>query len=199
MADQARASAVCVEDRLFADNLGLVLSFSGRYGIFDADYLQARTIDLWRAMKAFDSSQGCQFSTLAYTYMTRGSQRDWKHERCQCRGGGVQHSSLEQLMEGIGLGSLEGDDEAPEFDVPEPFDERSDLDEIDHARHIVSELMRCMSPRGREMVLSKYFDGQTLQQIGDRHGITRERVRQIIERELKRCRTLLQSSPRLSP
>src|SRR5690349_4758880 len=114
MAEHARSSP-SVEDRLFVDNLGLVLAFSKQYGMFDADYLQERTIDLWRAMRAYDQSQGCAFSTLAFTYMRLGSQRDWHHGRREKRGGKIRHVSLEQLLDGLGLANVEDDDEAEGF------------------------------------------------------------------------------------
>jgi RNA polymerase sigma factor (sigma-70 family) len=199
MADQGRAMATNVEDRLLADNMGLVLLFAKRYGIYDADYLQEATIDLWRAVKAFKPEYGCQLSTLAMTYMNRGAQRDWNFMQREKRGGKVKQMSLEQLLERVGTDGQDDDEETVEFDMSEPFDERSELDDIDHTRHVVSELMRCMSPRGREMVKSHHLEGETLQTIGDRHGLSRERVRQIIERELNRCRVLLTNSPRLSP
>jgi RNA polymerase sigma factor (sigma-70 family) len=199
MADQARATATSVEERLLADNMGLVLMFARRFDYYDADYLQEAVIDLWRALKAYDPSHGCKFSTLAFTYMNRGAMRNWKFRKCEKRGGKSRQVSLEQLLERIGPEGMGDDEETEDFDISEPFNAFSDQDEIDHNRYVVSELLRHMSPRGKEFVLSHYFDGETLQVIGDRHGISRERVRQIIEREVQRCRELLKSSPRLWP
>jgi RNA polymerase primary sigma factor len=44
----------------------------------------------------------------------------------------------------------------------------------------------CLSPREREWVMLYVVDGLTLQQIGEKYNYTRERVRQVTTRAMKR-------------
>jgi DNA-directed RNA polymerase sigma subunit (sigma70/sigma32) len=48
--------------------------------------------------------------------------------------------------------------------------------------------MRKLKGRKREVLLMRYMDGLTLEQVGERLGITRERVRQIEKQALDSLR-----------
>ncbi len=45
-----------------------------------------------------------------------------------------------------------------------------------------------LNERSGEILLSRYRDHKTLQEIGEEHGVSRERIRQILEKALKRLR-----------
>lgn len=65
---------------------------------------------------------------------------------------------------------------------------------IDHAEHVencqkLDGLLQCLTPREKE-ILVRRSNGQTLNQVGDVLGITRERVRQIERTALQKVRRL---------
>ena len=59
-------------------------------------------------------------------------------------------------------------------------------------KHLVNEGLQILSPREIEVISSYYgLDGKkslTLEEIGERYTLTRERVRQIKERAIRRLR-----------
>lgn len=52
--------------------------------------------------------------------------------------------------------------------------------------------MRCLPQRLLELVLQRFYEGMTLDAMGALHGITRERVRQLLCKAVKRMRDALQ-------
>lgn len=48
----------------------------------------------------------------------------------------------------------------------------------------IMDYINTFNPRTKDMICSYYYDNQTLQEIGNRHKVTRERVRQILESSL---------------
>ncbi len=48
--------------------------------------------------------------------------------------------------------------------------------------------LETLDPRERGAVKARFFDGATLEEIGQEYGISRERVRQLVERALRKLR-----------
>jgi RNA polymerase sigma factor (sigma-70 family) len=46
-------------------------------------------------------------------------------------------------------------------------------------------LTRSLPPRDRQIVRGRFVDGLTLAQLGEMHGVTRERIRQVLVRSMK--------------
>ena len=74
--------------------------------------------------------------------------------------------------------------------IPDPS---QDIDATDtqYIRTHLSNAMAGLSERDKDIILSKYLMDQTLQEIGDRYGISRERVRQVLVRATERVRKRL--------
>jgi RNA polymerase primary sigma factor len=78
--------------------------------------------------------------------------------------------------------------------VPHP-ETATPADEVDRQflKERIVQLLRYLPPRDREVIELRYGlrDGRprTLEEIAERHGLSRERVRQIEARSLKRLRT----------
>ena len=82
------------------------------------------------------------------------------------------------------------------LDIYESNDLRPDaFQEKEYKHYLVKRLMRCLDSRSQQ-ILTKYFgldgnrEGETLNAIGDYLGLTRERVRQIVEKTIRQLRDL---------
>lgn len=49
-------------------------------------------------------------------------------------------------------------------------------------------ILECLSPRDRDIVVRRFADDETLEEIGHRYGLSRERVRQLQNRALEKMR-----------
>jgi len=65
--------------------------------------------------------------------------------------------------------------------------EREDLP-VDFDRRLAVALSTLPDERATDIILARYNDGATLQAIGDELGVTRERVRQLVEKYLRKLR-----------
>lgn len=61
--------------------------------------------------------------------------------------------------------------------------------------HTMEYLRRQMRPRDFDVIVQRFAQDKTLQEIGTHYGITRERVRQIEEVALKKIRVILRTNP----
>ena len=134
-------------------------------------------MSLLRAVEKFDFGRGNNFSTYASWAIMKNFARsipDEKHRR-------------ERFVT--------GHDEV--FDVAP--DTRSDEHEIvagqERARFNVNRLLEYLEPRERDIIrmragLDSNAKGMTLEEIGQKLGITKERVRQLNVRAMKRLRDI---------
>jgi RNA polymerase primary sigma factor len=90
-------------------------------------------------------------------------------------------------------GSFESEDYDSDLTVDEAYIEvESDLFKMEEIKNVTSLLISCLS--NREMyVISEYYginknDSLTLEEIGTKLGLTKERIRQIKEKALKKLR-----------
>ena len=91
-----------------------------------------------------------------------------------------------------GIGSY--DPQGEEYSVPAP-DEVPPLDSDDLSDLHVQ--LRRLTEVERDMITRRYFRGQTLKEIGEAHGRTRERVRQVINVALLTMRAGMEKRPEL--
>jgi RNA polymerase primary sigma factor len=86
------------------------------------------------------------------------------------------------------------DDSATLLDfLPDPHagpDEEADL-RVQQA--VLQDAMGALSPREREIIAQRFQEGLTLQEVGERFGITRERTRQLQEQALRKLRKRLKA------
>lgn len=69
-------------------------------------------------------------------------------------------------------------------------DEEADL-RVQHA--VLQDAMSALSEREQDIISLRFQDGLTLQEVGDKYGITRERTRQIQEQALQKLRKRLKA------
>jgi RNA polymerase sigma factor (sigma-70 family) len=178
--ENLQAEANKVKDQLINANMRLVVNIAKRHsGQTDNffELLSDGNMSLIRAVEKFDFGRGFKFSTYASWAIMKNFARsipDEKHRR-----------------ERFVTGHEEVFEVAP--------DNRTDEHEIvatqERATHSVNRLLEYLEPREREIIrmragLDDHHRSMTLEEIGKEFGITKERVRQLHARSMKKLRTL---------
>jgi len=175
---QAQSSEV--KEQLINANMRLVVNIAKRHvGQLDNlwELISDGNMSLIRAVEKFDFGRGFKFSTYASWAIMKNFARsipDEKHRRERFVTG---HDELFEV--------------AP--------DNRSDEHELvathERATHSVNRLLAYLEPREREIIrmragLDDHAKGMTLEEIGQQFGITKERVRQLNARAMKKLKAL---------
>jgi len=170
-----------VKDILINCNMRLVVSIAKRHsGQTDNffELLSDGNMSLIRAVEKFDYSRGNKFSTYASWAIMKNYARSIPEEKTR--------------RERYVTGNEEFFDSAQ--------DQRTDEQEIvaaaEQASHKVNRLLEYLDPREREIIrlragLDNGTEGMTLEKIGEKLGITKERVRQLNVRAMKKLRGLV--------
>jgi RNA polymerase sigma factor (sigma-70 family) len=177
--EELQAEASEVKDQLINANMRLVVNIAKRHlGHADNffELLSDGNMSLIRAVEKFDFGRGFKFSTYASWAIMKNFARsipDEKHRR-----------------ERFVTGHEEVFEAAP--------DQRSDEHEIvatqERARVNVNRLLEYLEPRERDIIRMRAgMDDHapaTLEEIGQQFGITKERVRQLNARAMKKLRSI---------
>lgn len=175
-------------DRLVKANLRFVISVAKQYqgrGLSLLDLINEGNIGLIKAAQSFDETRGFKFISYAVWWIRQGIlQGIEKHSRLVKVPKG-QDSDVSAVSEHVSL-------DAPAY----ADDDRSLLDRIvdtdapmaDHnlekesARKVVDTYLSKLGERERNIITASYGIGRpemTLNEISEKYGLTRERVRQI--------------------
>jgi len=171
--------ALAVRNCLILANLRLVVHLASRHlatGRRLDELVSDGTVSLMHAIEKFDFRRGNRFSTYATWAIMRNFAKSIPHEAR------IHHTELTGTD---GLIASRGD---PKARVPEQRDFRHVL------RSTVAELLLELSPREREVIAARFGIGrqpETLEQIGQRFGVSRERVRQLEVRALRKLSKLV--------
>ena len=155
------------QQAMAASNIGLVFYMLKAMKIRDRafdDCYESGVMALMRCVKSFDPSRGFTFSTYACRSIAKGFLRALMLRRRTDR-----------------------ERSADKFYVPDyrqPFD---GMDEAESLSTLKTRLDR-LDERSRDMIERRYWQKQTLEEISQAHGITREGVRQVLLRAVKRLR-----------
>jgi RNA polymerase sigma factor (sigma-70 family) len=178
--EDLQAGANAVKDRLINANMRLVVNIAKRHAAQTDNFFELLSdgnMSLIRAVEKFDFGRNFKFSTYASWAIMKNFARsipDEKHRR-----------------ERFVTGHEEVFDVAP--------DTRSDEHEVvathERATHSVNRLLEYLEPREREIIrmragLDDHHKGMTLEEIGQQFGITKERVRQLNARAMKKLRSI---------
>jgi RNA polymerase primary sigma factor len=174
--DQANA----IKDRLISANMRLVVSIAKRHAAQTDNFFELLSdgnVSLIRAVEKFDYSRGNKFSTYASWAIMKNFARSIPEERNRRERYVTGH---EQLFEA-----------APDNRT----DEHEILATAEQASHKVNRLLEYLDPRERQIIrlragLDDGSAGMTLEKIGEQLGITKERVRQLNVRAMKKLRSL---------
>lgn len=169
------------KDRLVRANLRLVVSVAKRHvgpltSLFEL--ISDGNLCLMRAVDKFDFTRGNKFSTYATWALIKNFARTVPEENYVLR---TFLTGAEELIAETGDNAVEAEDEKESAAA---------------VRHMISGVLRKLSDRERTVIVSRFGIGnddqpKTLEEVGRIFGLTRERIRQIEARALKKLRTML--------
>ena len=134
-------------------------------------------VSLLRAVEKFDFSRGNKFSTYASWAIMKNFARSIPEE---------QHRRERYVTGNQELFESTQDGRTDEYEV---------VASAEQATYKVNRLLEYLDPRERQIIrlragLDSGAEGMTLEKIGQQLGITKERVRQLNVRAMKKLRTL---------
>ncbi len=169
-----------LRQRIIRANLRLVVSIAKRHVGWSAEFFEVISdgnMSLMRAVEKFDFSRGNKFSTYATWAIMKNYARTIPEQRYHMnRYVTGQETALESAA-----------DRTPEAASP------ADRQQV---QRLIAEGLGQLEEREREVVACHFGLGdpdsaQTLEQLGERFGVTKERIRQIERKALGRLRELL--------
>jgi len=173
--DQANA----VKDHLINCNMRLVVSIAKRHAAQSDNFFELLSdgnVSLIRAVEKFDYSRGNKFSTYASWAIMKNFARSIPDEMHRRERYVTGHEDLFEA--------------APDTRT----DEQECLATAEQASHRVNRLLEYLDPRERQIIRMRAgldnSEGMTLEKIGEQLGITKERVRQLNVRAMKKLRNL---------
>jgi RNA polymerase primary sigma factor/RNA polymerase sigma factor len=176
--EQLYAASVEVKNRLVQSNLRLVVSIAKKHMTPTDDFFSLVSdgnMSLIRAVEKFDYSRGNKFSTYATWSLMKNYARSIPEEIRQRDRFRTSHDEMFQLTE----------------------DQRVDQSDREQAQgnlqHELSKMIRKLDDREQQIIQLRFGltadqHAQTLQQVGDAIGVTKERVRQIEAQALSKLR-----------
>ena len=165
--------------------MGWAKSYAMKYRDMDVDdMIQCGFIGLWRAAKKFEPERGLRFSTYAgyhaqsaMGYATRLKSHlvdlrsvSFNYKLRDCKDGEERQELIDVVQGRIVC-------EFKETSLADWLETRDNLKHVDK----VMECARGLSDRDKEIFM-RHARGETLDKIGESYGVSRERIRQIVEK-----------------
>jgi RNA polymerase primary sigma factor len=169
-----------VKDQLINANMRLVVNIAKRHaGQTDNffELLSDGNMSLIRAVEKFDFGRGFKFSTYASWAIMKNFARSIPDEKHRKERFVTGHEEVFEVAP---------DNRSVEQDL---------LATQERATHSVNRLLEFLEPREREIIrmragLDDHHRSMTLEEIGQQFGITKERVRQLNARAMKKLRSI---------
>ena len=169
-----------IKNLLIRSNLRLVVSIAKRYFKANAGFFELVSdgnISLIRAVEKFDYARGYKFSTYA----------SWAILKNFARSVPAEHQRLDRFRTGNDEVFAQSSEPKGSFFI----DEHMNITQ----RAVIREMMQELDGREQKVIacrfgLSEGEEPETLEQVGSRLGVTKERVRQIEVRTLEKLRRI---------
>lgn len=172
--------ATRVKNFLIRSNLRLVVSIAKRHMKPTVNFFEMVSdgnMSLMRAIEKFDYTKGNKFSTYA----------TWAIMKNYARSIPAENKVLDRFRTGNEeVFHFSEDDRGSQF-----------LDELTNARQheVIMSILENLDDRERKIILHRYglekgSDPETLEQVGSRFGVTKERIRQIEARAMQKIRKI---------
>ncbi len=169
-----------IKSLLIRSNLRLVVSIAKRYLKANAGFFELVSdgnISLIRAVEKFDYARGYKFSTYA----------SWAILKNFARSVPAEHQRLDRFRTGHDEVFAQSSESKGSFFIDEHMNTTQ--------RAVIRELMEELDGREQKVIacrfgLSEGEEPETLEQVGSRLGVTKERVRQIEVRTLEKLRRI---------
>ncbi len=179
--EELQAKIGFVRDRLIRCNMRLVVNYAKKHaGPADTlwELISDGNVSLLRAVEKFDYGRGNKFSTYASWAIMKNFARSIPDEK----------THRERF--------ITGHEDMFEAQADDRSDEQEQVTQADQAVKKVNHLLDLLDPREREILRMRHgLEGDspmTLEQAGQRLGITKERVRQLNVRIMKKLRDYVQ-------
>jgi RNA polymerase primary sigma factor len=178
--EKLQDEATEIKEQLISSNMRLVVSIAKRHAAQTDNFFELLSdgnVSLIRAVEKFDYSRGNKFSTYASWAIMKNFARSIPEEK---------HRRERYLT---------GHEQVFESAPDNRSDEHECLMHAEQATWKVNRLLDYLDPRERQIIrmragLEDGSEGMTLEKIGDVLGITKERVRQLNVRAMKKLRSL---------
>jgi RNA polymerase primary sigma factor len=180
---------IAARDKLIKSNLKFVASVARSYqglGLSYSDLIAEGNYGLMKAMEKFDYEKG--YKTISYSvWWIRQSILEALKERA-----GIEGESLPEDFEKQNL--MDGNEENIDYIVKSEYIDYGNTDSNnEELKQVILNLTECLTER-EQYIITEYYglnsnENMTLEEIGDAIGLTKERVRQIKEKALKKLRS----------
>jgi RNA polymerase primary sigma factor len=178
--EELQKQASAVKERLVKSNMRLVVSIAKKHSGQADNFFELQSdgnMSLIRAVEKFDFSRGNKFSTYASWAIMKNFARSIPDEKRHRERYVTGHEDMFEI--------------APDIRTNEQEISSKQL----QAKLEVHDLLERLDPREREIIrmragLDNYSEGMTLEEIGHQLGITKERVRQLHVRIMKKLEAL---------
>jgi len=170
-----------IKNFLIRSNLRLVVSIAKRHIRANTNFFEMVSdgnMSLIRAIEKFDYTKGNKFSTYA----------SWAIMKNYARSIPAEHTRLDRFRTGHDeIFQNSSDDRTSQYEE-ELINQQQ--------RQLIEEILGQLDPRERDIITYRfgldYGEPQTLEQVGRRFGVTKERIRQIEARALRKLRKIAQ-------
>lgn len=183
----------CERNPLVERNLKLAYKFAGRYargysGPLFEEYLSHATLGLIEGAERWDAGRGIGFATYC-VYWIRRRILEGIRGRCLIH---IPHYYTFAERRGLEARLRPGPIPAEEWGpaAREGAGVVEEEDERRRRREKLEALLGRLDARDREVLRRRFFLGETLDEVGARVGVSKERVRQIEQKAVRRLRNL---------
>ena len=178
--EQLLEQAQQVKNFLIRSNLRLVVSIAKKHMNPSANFFEMVSdgnMSLFRAVEKFDYSRGNKFSTYA----------TWAIMKNYARSIPAEYTRLDRFRTGT--------DEMFDYSTDDRRNPYEDQRTNTQQHQVIMSILEQLEERERKIIIQRYGleDGTeplTLEQVGQRHSVTKERIRQIETRALQKIRKI---------